>query len=70
MAFMKAAGKWGGIFVLIALLITLVKSLIAFVGFITLAVKVVIVVAFIGLILGVGYLVFTGMSRAKSPGKE
>ena len=70
MTFMKAAGKWGGIFVLIALLITLVKSLIAFVGFVTLAIKIFIVVAFIGLILGVGYLALKGMSRAKAPGKE
>ena len=70
MGFMKAAGKWGGIFVLIALLITLVKSLIAFVGFITLAIKILIVVAFIGLILGVGYLVLKGMSRGKGGGKE
>ena len=70
MALMKAAGKWGGVFVLIALLITLVKSLIAFVGFITLAIKILIIVAFIALILGVGYLVLKGMSRSKSPGKE
>lgn len=70
MAFMKVAGKWGGIFVLIALLITLVKSLIAFVGFITLAVKIIIVVAFIGLILGVGYLVLRGMSGAKRSGTD
>ena len=65
MAFMKAAGKWGGIFVLIALLITLVKSLIAFVGFITFAVKILIVVAFVVVILAVGFLVFKGITDAK-----
>ena len=70
MAFMKAAGKWGSILALIALLITLVKSLIAFVGFITLAIKILIAVVFIGLILGIGYLVFKGMSGAKRSGKE
>ena len=70
MAFMKAAGKWGSILALIALLITLVKSLIAFVGFITLAIKILIVVAFIGLILGVGYLVLKGISGSKRSGKE
>ena len=70
MAFMKAAGKWGSIFVLIALLITLVKSLIAFVGFITLAIKILIVVAFIALFLGVGYLVIKGISGAKRSGKD
>ena len=66
MAFMKAAGKWGGVFVLIALLITLVKSLIAFVGFLTAAVKILIVVAFIALFLGVAFLVFKGVSNARA----
>ena len=70
MAFMKAAGKWGSILALIALLITLIKSLIAFVGFITLAIKVLIVVAFIGLILGVGYLALKGISGSKRSRKE
>lgn len=65
MAIMKAAGKWGGIFVLIALLITLVKSLIAFVGFVTFALKILIVVAFGALIFGVGYLVFKGVTDAR-----
>lgn len=70
MAFMKAAGKWGGIFVLIALLITLVKSLIAFVGFVTVAIKILIVVAFIAMILGVGYLVLKGVSNARRSRSE
>lgn len=65
MAFMKAAGKWGSIFVLIALLITLVKSLIAFVGFVTMAIKILIVVAFVAVLLGVGYLVIKGLSNSK-----
>ena len=65
MALMKAAGKWGSIFVLVALLITLVKSLIAFVGFVTVAIKVMVVVVFVALLLGVGYLVFKGASGAR-----
>jgi hypothetical protein len=70
MAFMKAAGKWGGVFVLIALLITLVKSLIAFVGFVTMAIKILIVVAFVALILGVGYLVLKGVTSTKRSRNE
>ena len=70
MAFMKAAGKWGSIFVLIALLITLVKSLIAFVGFVTVAIKILIVVAFIAMLLGVGYLVIKGLSKSKGSRTE
>ena len=65
MAFMKAAGKWGSILALIALLITLVKSLIAFVVFVTMAIKILIVVAFVAILLGVGYLVIKGLSGSK-----
>lgn len=55
------AGKWGGILVLIALLITLVKQLIAFIGFVTGAIKLLVIVVFIALIVGVGYLVLKGI---------
>ena len=65
MAIMKAAGIGGSILALIALLIVLVKSLIAFVGFITVAIKVLIVVVFAALILGVGYLAFKSFSGRK-----
>ena len=58
MAIMKATGIVGSIVALIALLIVLVKSLIAFVGFLTAAVKILIVVVFITLFVGVGFLVF------------
>jgi hypothetical protein len=44
-------GRWGGILTLIALLIVLIKQLIAFVGFLMFAIKIAIVFAFIGLIL-------------------
>ena len=59
---MKATGKWGGILVVIALLITLLKSLIAFVGFLTMAFKILIVLAFVIVILGVGFLILKGVS--------
>jgi hypothetical protein len=59
---MKATGKWGGILVVIALLITLLKSLIAFVGFLTVAFKILIVLAFVIVILGVGFLILKGVS--------
>jgi len=65
---MKAAGRWGGILVLIALLITLIKQLIALVGFIGFAIKLFILFAFILLIVGVGALVLRGIrdNRKKS----
>jgi len=65
MSFMKAAGKWGSILVLIALLITLVKNLIAFIGFVTGAIKILIIVVFVALILGVGFLIIKGISNSR-----
>lgn len=54
---LKAAGKWGSILVIIALVIALLKQLIAFIGFVTGAIKLLIILAFIALIVGVGYIV-------------
>jgi hypothetical protein len=55
---LKATGKWGGIIALIALVIALVKQLIAFVGFLTFAIKILIVLVFVALFVGVGFLIF------------
>jgi hypothetical protein len=49
--FLMAAGRLGSILTLIALLIVLVKQLIAFIGFLMIAFKIAIVIAFIGLML-------------------
>ena len=62
---MKAAGKWGSILVLIALLITLLKNLIAFIGFLTFAFKVLIFLLFAAVIIGVGYLILRGISEKR-----
>lgn len=61
-AFLKVAGKWGGIATLILLLIALVKQLIALVGFLMFAIKIVLVLAFVGLML----LILTTMLRTRS----
>ena len=55
---LKATGKWGSIFVLIALVIAFVKQLIALVTTIMFAIKAVVFLAFIAIFLGVGYLIF------------
>ncbi|MFL6467856.1 MAG: hypothetical protein ACJ72Z_07850 [Pyrinomonadaceae bacterium] len=62
---MKATGKWGGILVVIALLITLLKSLIAFVGFLTAAFKILIILVFVAVIVGVGFLVLKGVTERR-----
>ena len=58
----KAASKWGSIMVIIALVITLLKQLIAFVGFITGAVKLLIILAFVLVIVAVGFLILKSWS--------
>ncbi len=55
---LKAAGKWGSIVALVALVITLLKQIIAFVGFLTAAIKILIVVVFIAVFAGVGFMIF------------
>jgi len=53
--FLKAAGKWGSVLVILALIVTLLKQVIAFVGFLTMAIKFIVVIAFVGLIVGIGF---------------
>jgi hypothetical protein len=65
MSIMKAAGIGGSLLALIALLIVLVKSLIAFVGFVTFAFKILIVVVFGAILLGVGFLILKGIADRK-----
>lgn len=54
---LKTTGKWGSVLVILALIITLLKQVIAFVGFLTMAIKFLIVIAFIAVIVGVGFVV-------------
>lgn len=65
--FLKAAGIGGSVLVILALVIALLKSLIAFVGFITTAVKILIVVAFVAVFLLIGLaLIRTWSANRKS----
>ncbi len=65
---MKAASIGGSIIVLIALAIALLKTLIAFVGFISIAVKIVIVLLFVVTIVGVGFMVFRAWQENRKNG--
>jgi hypothetical protein len=58
----KASGIGGSIVAILALVIVLLKSLIAFVGFLTGALKILIVLVFVALIIGVGFLVVKGIA--------
>ncbi|MEJ7860607.1 MAG: hypothetical protein WKF90_03105 [Pyrinomonadaceae bacterium] len=54
---MKAAGKWGSILAVIALIITLLKTVIGFIAFLTTAIKILVVLAFVLLFVGIGFVV-------------
>ncbi|MGD9589898.1 MAG: hypothetical protein AB7Q37_16145 [Pyrinomonadaceae bacterium] len=63
--FLKAAGIGGSLIALIAIVIVFFKTLIAFVGFITGAIKILIVLMFVLLFLAVAFAVFRGMRNSK-----
>ena len=64
-AFLKIFSRWGGILTLIALLIVLVRQLITLISFLLFALKVGIVVAFVGLMLLIVISMFRGRARRR-----
>lgn len=62
---LKAAGVGGSILVIIALVITLLKVLIGFFGFLAMAIKVLIVLVFIAVFAGVGFMIFRGWQNSR-----
>jgi hypothetical protein len=62
---LRTAAGWGSILALIALLIAFVKQLIAFIGFITFAIKAIVVLAFIVVFVAVAFLVFKAWSSSQ-----
>lgn len=65
MLFVKATGVVATLLVILALVATLLKSLIAFVGFLTTAVQIIIVLVFAAVLLGVGVMIFRTWSENK-----
>jgi multisubunit Na+/H+ antiporter MnhG subunit len=55
---MKATGIGGSVLAILALIIIFLKSIIAFVGFLTFAIKIIIVIVFVALFLAVGLMIF------------
>ena len=62
---LKAAGKWGSIFAILALIITLLKQIIAFIGFLTAAIKLLVVVVFVVLFIAVGLMVLKSFKKSR-----
>lgn len=54
----KTAGWLGSVLAIFALIITLLKQIIGFIGFLTMVIKIGIVVLFVLVFLGVGLLAF------------
>jgi len=61
-ALFTTLGRWGGIVTVIVLVIALLRQLIAFVGFLMLAIKLIIVLSFIGVFL----LIILAMLRGRA----
>ena len=66
-SYFTIAGKWGSVFAILALIITLLKQIIAFVGFLTTAIKLLVILSFVALLLGVGLMILrTRRERVKA----
>jgi hypothetical protein len=61
LTFFRAAGIGGSILVILALIIYLLKTLIAFIAFLTGAIKIFIILAFVFVIVIVGLIVLRGL---------
>ncbi|MDQ3374070.1 MAG: hypothetical protein M3521_09325 [Acidobacteriota bacterium] len=63
---LKAAGKWGSVFAILALVITLLKQIIGFIAFLTTAIKILVVLSFILLFVGVGFVVLRSWNTKRT----
>jgi hypothetical protein len=63
---LKAAGKWGSVFAILALVITLLKQIIGFIAFLTTAIKILVVLIFILLFVGVGFVVLRSWNTKRT----
>jgi hypothetical protein len=64
---LKGAGIGGSIVVILALVIYLLKTLIAFIAFLTGAIKILIILAFVAMIVFVGLMVLRGLNDRRKP---
>jgi hypothetical protein len=62
----QADGRWGSIFVIIALIITLLKQIIGFIGFLTTIIKIGILLMFVALFLGIGIMILRTWKSSKT----
>jgi uncharacterized membrane protein len=67
---LRTAGKWGGIVTIILLVITLLKQLIALVSFLMFAIKIALVIAFVGLMLLIVLTMLRTRTRRRREAEE
>ena len=65
MVFLKATGIVGSILALIAVIILFLKTLIGFIGLLTGAIKIAIILLFVVLIVSVGFMVIRGLANSR-----
>ena len=65
MMFLKAAGIGGSILAILALVIYLLKTIISLIAFLTGALKILVVLVFIAVIVGIGFMVLKGWNEAR-----
>ncbi len=61
----KTAGWLGSVLAILALIITLLKQIIGFIGFLTMILKIGIVLLFVVVFLGVGFLAFNAWKSSQ-----
>lgn len=66
---LRATGIGGSILVILALVITFLKQIIAFIGFLTMAIKLFVILVFVALLVAVGFMVLKTWN-AKRRAKE
>jgi hypothetical protein len=62
---LRAAGVGSSLIVLIALMIAFFKQIITFIAFLTGAIKIMIVLIFVALIIGIGYMLLKGWNASR-----
>jgi len=65
MVFLKAAGIGGSILAILALVIYLLRTIISLIAFLTGALKILVVLVFIAVIVGIGFMVLKGWNEAR-----
>lgn len=63
---MRTAGIVSTILVILALVASLLKSVIAFIGFLTTAIQILIVLVFVAVVLSIGIMIFRSYSENKN----